>query len=322
MDNDQCSMFNVHKKMNKANKIAVLIPCLDEARTIASVVADFRAALPEATVYVYDNNSTDDTARVAAEAGAVVRHERRQGKGNVVRSMFRNIDADCYLLVDGDATYTADVARDMCRMVLDEGVDMVIADRLSSNYFDVNSRRLHGSGNRLVRWLVNSLFDSDVHDIMSGYRAMSRLFVKHYPVLSRGFEIETEMTIHALDHNFVVEQLAAPYRERPAGSTSKLNTMSDGLRVLKTIVMLFRDIRPLRFFAILSVLLLLVAVVMLVPVYVEYLHTGLVPRFPTLIVAGFIALLAMLLWVCGLILDVIASKHKQLYELLLHDVTP
>ena len=300
------------------NKIAVLIPCYNEATTIASVVQNFRCELPQADIYVYDNNSTDGTADIALQAGAIVRREPRQGKGNVVRSMFRDIDADCYLLVDGDGTYPAEMAGEMCSRVLDGQVDMLIADRLSSNYFEVNERHLHGMGNRLVRWLVNRLFHSQVHDIMSGYRAMSRSFVKHFPILSQGFEIETEMTIHALYHNFVVEQLSAPYRERPQGSQSKLNTFVDGFRVLQTIFGLFRDIRPLLFFSVIASVLIVVAFVLFLPVYLEYLDTGLVLRFPTLIVAGFISLLAIILWACGLILETISTKHKQLYELLLH----
>ena len=299
-------------------KIAVLIPCCNEASTIASVVKDFKQVLPQADIYVYDNNSTDGTADEARQAGATVDYEPRQGKGNVVRSMFRNIEADCYLLVDGDATYSPEQAGEMCRRVLEGHVDMLIADRLSSNYFEVNERQLHGMGNRLVRWLVNRLFNSHVHDIMSGYRAMSRIFVKHFPVMSQGFEIETEMTVHALYHNFVVEQMPTLYHERPVGSKSKLNTLADGYRVLRTIFLLFRDIRPLMFFSVIAAILIIMAFVMFLPVYLEYLDTGLVPRFPTLIVAGFICMLAIILWACGLILETISVKHKQLYEILLH----
>lgn len=301
-----------------AKNIAVLIPCYNEGSTIAKVVADFRTALPEATIYVYDNNSTDNTVLEAERAGAVVRYERRQGKGNVIRTMFREVEADCYLMVDGDDTYPAEHARDMCRIVLERGADMVIGDRLSSTYFDENKRPMHGVGNRLVRALINRMFHSHVKDIMTGYRAFSRLFVKHFPVLSKGFEIETEMTVHALDKNFLLEEIPVTYRDRPAGSVSKLNTLADGCRVLRTVFRLFRDYRPLAFFGWLAVLAGLLAVALFVPVAMDYWQTGLVPRFPTLIVAVVLGAAALLLWVCGLVLDAIALKHRQLYELLLN----
>lgn len=297
-------------------KIAILIPCYNEAQTIGKVVGSYKAALPEADVYVYDNNSTDGTAEAALAAGAVVRRERRQGKGNVLRSMFRDIEADCYLMVDGDDTYPASHAREMCRRVLEEGADMVLGDRLSATYFTENKRPFHNAGNRLVRYLINRIFHSDVKDIMTGYRALSRPFVKNFPVLSRGFEIETEMTMHALDKNFLIEEVAIDYRDRPAGSVSKLNTYADGVRVIGTIFQLFRDFKPLLFFSIISLFLLVVAVALFVPVFLEYLATGLVRRFPTLIVSGFIVVLSMLLWMCGLILQVMTKKHRQLYELL------
>lgn len=300
------------------DKIAVLIPCYNEAKTIAKVVADYRKALPEAVIYVYDNNSKDDTARLAEDSGAVVRHEFRQGKGNVIRSMFRQIDAECYLMIDGDDTYPSEDARRMCDLVLQKGVDMVIGDRLSSTYFTENKRPFHNLGNRLVRGLINYLFESNVKDIMTGYRAFSFDFVKHFPVLSRGFEIETEMTIHALDKNFLLEEIPVQYKDRPEGSVSKLNTYSDGAKVLMTIFRLFRDYQPLRFFTICSVILWIIALLMFVPVFVEYLQTGLVPRFPTLIVSTVIAVIALLLWVCGLILEVVNKKHRQLYEILMN----
>lgn len=299
-------------------KIAILIPCYNEEQTIATVIDDFRQQLPEADIYVYDNNSTDHTADIALAHGAIVRREPLQGKGNVMRSMFRHIQADCYLMIDGDNTYSAADAKAMCNKVLEEGADMVIADRLSTSYFDVNPRMFHNWGNRLVRALVNHLFDSHIHDIMSGYRALSPLFVKHFPILSKGFEIETEMTIFALDRNFVICEIPTIYRNRPEGSISKLNTFSDGYRVLKTIIQLFRDYRPLLFFSLLSLLLTIIASVMMIPVYLEYQATGLVPRFPTLIVSGFITLFAIVLWTCGLILEVMGKKHRQLFELLLH----
>lgn len=299
-------------------KIAVLIPCYNEASTITKVVTDFRKAIPEATVYVYDNNSKDNTAILAESAGAIVRHEYRQGKGNVIRSMFRQIDAECYLMIDGDDTYPAEDARRMCDLVLTKGVDMVIGDRLSSTYFSENKRPFHNLGNRLVRGLINYLFESNVKDIMTGYRAFSFSFVKHFPVLSKGFEIETEMTIHALDKNFLWEEIPVQYKDRPEGSSSKLNTYSDGAKVLMTIVRLFRDYQPLRFFSLWSALLWIIALLLAVPVLVEYLQTGLVPRFPTLIVSSITIVVALLLWICGLILDVVNKKHRQLYEILMN----
>ncbi len=298
------------------NKIAVLIPCYNESKTIAKVIHDYHEALPEADIYVYDNNSTDGSDCIATEAGAIVRYEHRQGKGNVIRSMFHQIDADCYLIIDGDDTYPADSARQMCREVLYGGADMVIGDRLSSTYFEENKRPFHNVGNVTVRYLINKLFHSNVRDIMTGYRAFSKDFVKTFPVLSRGFEIETEMTIHALDKNMLLKEVPVTYRDRPAGSVSKLNTYSDGIKVIFTIFRLFRDYKPLLFFSTVALLLLVVAAILFVPVFAEYLRTGLVPRYPTLIVSGFIVLLAMLMWSCGLILEVVVKKHRQLFELL------
>lgn len=300
------------------SKIAVLIPCYNESLTIEKVVKDYKKVLPEADIYVYDNNSTDGTDEIARNAGALVKYERRQGKGNVIRSMFRQIDADCYLMLDGDDTYPAESAREMCDCVLNEGVDMVIGDRLSSTYFQENKRPFHNFGNRIVRSLINKLFKSNVQDIMTGYRAFSRDFVKYFPVLSRGFEIETEMTIHALDKNFCIKEIPVAYRDRPEGSLSKLNTVVDGIRVLKTIVTLFRDYKPLLFFGICGTMAELMALIMFVPVFLEYIETGVVPRFPTLIVAIGFAMIGVLLYTCGLILEVITKKHKQLFELLMN----
>ena len=294
--------------------VAVLIPCYNEASTIASVVRSFHAVLPDATIYVYDNNSTDGTGSAAAEAGAVVRKEPRQGKGNVLRSMFRDIEADCYVLVDGDDTYPAEASAEMVRRVLEDHADMVIGDRLSSTYASENKRRFHSVGNNLVRLLVNRLFKGDIADIMTGYRAFSRLFVKTFPVLSRGFEIETEMTIHALDKNFIVTSIPVAYRDRPAGSLSKLNTFSDGIRVLRTIVRMLKDYKPRFFFFSLACLLWLCSFLLFVPVFVEYCKTGLVPRFPTLIVSGVAATFGLLFFVCGLILDTVVQKHREQFE--------
>ena len=297
-------------------KTAVLIPCYNEATSIEKVINDFKQQLPDATIYVYDNNSTDNTADIARRAGAVVKHEFRQGKGNVVRSMFRDIDADCYLMVDGDDTYPAENAKEMCQLV-EEGADMVIGDRLSSTYFTENKRPFHNDGNRLVRFLINKIFINNIHDIMTGYRALSHTFVKNFPIISRNFEIETEMTIHALDKNFLIRELKINYRDRQEGSVSKLNTYLDGMKVVSTIFMMFRDYRPLKFFTIISALLLLIAIAMFVPVFIEYMQTGLVPRFPTLIVSGFIGIASLLTFFCGVVLEVITKKHKQLDELML-----
>ena len=300
------------------DKIAVLIPCYNEAATIEKVVRDFRAALPEATVYVYDNNSTDGSGDLARSAGAVVRRERRQGKGNVIRTMFRDIEARCYLMVDGDDTYPAEQARQLTDAVLLEGADMAVGDRLSSTYFTQNKRPFHNLGNVLVRGLVNRFFHGHIVDIMTGYRAFSRLFVKSFPVLSKGFEIETEMSIHALDKNFRLVNVPVDYRDRPAGSHSKLNTYSDGARVLMTVFRLVKDYKPLAFFSAVSLLLILFAGVLFVPVFLEYLATGLVERFPTLIVAGFLAVGGLLTLCCGLILDTVIKKERQDFELWLN----
>lgn len=302
------------------DKIAVLIPCYNESLTIEKVVSDYKEALPEATIYVYDNNSSDHTDELARKAGAKVVYEYRQGKGNVIRSMFRDIDAECYLMIDGDDTYPAENAREMVDLVLNKGVDMVIGDRLSSTYFTENKRPFHNMGNRIVRGLINHLFHSNVKDIMTGYRAFSRLFVKSFPVFSKGFEIETEMTIHALDKNFLLEEIPVTYRDRPEGSESKLNTVSDGMKVLKTIASLFRDYKPLLFFSCASIICLLLGIGFFVPVFVSYIHTGLVEKIPTIIVSGVVFTVGILLWICGLILDVVVKKHRQLYEIELNQL--
>lgn len=300
------------------DKIAVLIPCYNEAATIGKVVRDFREVLPEAVIYVYDNNSTDQTAAIAREAGAVVRREHRQGKGNVIRTMFRDVDAQCYLMVDGDDTYPAEYARQMADAVLLDHADMVVGDRLSSTYFTENKRPFHNVGNVLVRKLVNWFFHGQIVDIMTGYRAFSRLFVKSYPTLSRGFEIETEMSIHALDKNFYLVNVPVDYRDRPEGSQSKLNTYSDGAKVLMTIFRLVKDYKPLAFFTTVAAILTVIAAVLFVPVFWEYLETGLVARFPTLIVAGFVFLGGLLTFCCGLILDTVIKKDRQNFELWLN----
>ena len=302
----------------KDKKIAVLIPCYNESMTIEKVVKDYKKALPNADIYVYDNNSTDGTDKIAKKAGAIVRYEYRQGKGNVIRTMFREIDADCYLMIDGDDTYPSENAKEMCDLVLSGRADMVIGDRLSSTYFSENKRPFHNFGNRIVRFLINFLFKNKVKDIMTGYRAFSKEFVKGFPVLSKGFEIETEMTIHAVDKNFKLVEVPVDYRDRPEGSVSKLNTYSDGIKVIRMIATLFKEYKPFYFFGLFALLFLILALIFGIPVVVEYFKIGLVPRFPTLIVASIFLVLSMLFWITGIILEVIVKKHKQLYELYLN----
>lgn len=295
-------------------KIAILIPCYNESKTIEKVVTDWKRELPEAVIYVYDNNSTDNTAELARKAGAVVRHEYQQGKGNVVRRMFREIDAQCYIMIDGDDTYPAEYGRHMAELVLNKEADMVVGDRLSSTYFEENKRPFHNFGNSLVRKAINQLFRTNIRDIMTGYRAFSYLFVKSFPVLSKGFEIETEMSIHAVEKNMRIENVIIEYRDRPEGSESKLNTYSDGIKVLRTIFRLYKNYRPLGFFGGIAAILILVSVAMFILILIKFIHTGLVPNFPTLIVSGFIAITAILSWFSGLILATIVEKDRQQFE--------
>lgn len=302
------------------DRIAVLVPCYNESATIAKVVQDYRRVLPEAVVYVYDNNSTDCTDEIAREAGAIVCYEHQQGKGNVVRRMFQEIDAECYIMVDGDDTYPAEDAPAMAEKVLNEGVDMVVGDRLSSTYFTENKRPFHNFGNSLVRGSINRMFKSDIRDIMTGYRAMSYRFVKSFPVVSEGFEIETEMTIHAIDKNMSMANHVITYRDRPEGSESKLNTVSDGLKVLNKIFHLYCDYRPFQFFGITALLLTIIGLVMFVPVLREYALTGMVPRFPTLITAGFIMIAAVISFFTGLILSTIKHKERREFEFRLQEI--
>lgn len=296
------------------DKIAVLIPCYNEEKTIAKVVADAKAALPEAVIYVYDNNSTDRTVELAGEAGAVVRYEYMQGKGNVIRRMFREIEARCYIMVDGDDTYPMEFAQEMVDKVLYHNADMVVGDRLSSTYFEENKRPFHNFGNSLVRSSINHLFDCDVKDIMTGFRAFSYGFVKTFPVLSKGFEIETEMTIHAVYNQLQIDNVIVEYRDRPEGSVSKLNTYSDGLKVLKTIVRLYKDYKPLGFFSLLALFLTILSALFFVPVLAEYFSTGLVLKFPTLIVCGFVVLAAIQSFFAGLMLSNMAQKNRRDFE--------
>ncbi|MBR3468500.1 MAG: glycosyltransferase [Lachnospiraceae bacterium] len=302
------------------DQIAVLIPCYNEEKTIGKVIDDLKAVLPNAVIYVYDNNSTDKTAAIAQEHGAVLRQEYQQGKGNVIRRMFREIDALAYLLVDGDDTYPAESAPEMVKLVLEKNIDMVIGDRLSSTYYSENKRPFHNFGNSFVRRSINTLFHSDVKDIMTGYRAFSYLFVKSFPVLSKGFEIETEMTIHCLDKNMSMANVVIEYRDRPDGSVSKLNTVSDGLKVIRIILSLYKNYRPLAFFGFFAAVLALISVIGMIPILIEYLETGLVPRFPTLITCGFIMVAALLSFFGGLQLQTIRQQNKQDFEYRLLDI--
>ncbi len=314
-------MLEWHEGRNRIlNRIAVLIPCYNESQTIAKVVRDYKEALPEAVIYVYDNNSTDDSAAIAKEAGAVVRHEYKQGKGNVMRRMFMEIDADCYLMVDGDDTYPADNAREMINAVLDRKADMVIGDRLSSTYFTENKRLFHNFGNSIVKKSINVLFHSDITDIMTGYRAFSYRFVKTFPVLSEGFEIETEMTIHAIDKNMEIENVVVQYRDRPEGSESKLDTVGDGIRVLFTIINFYRIYKPLQFFAGMALLLDIIAFIFFAPVFADFLRTHTVSKIPTLVVCGFVFLASIQSFFSGMILNSLKQKERQDFEIKLHQV--
>lgn len=303
------------------DKIAVLIPCYNEEKTIKKVINDYQRCLPEAMIYVYDNNSTDNTVAIAEAEGAIVRHEYQQGKGNVIRRMFREIDAESYIMVDGDDTYPAEFAREMVDKVLERKVDMVVGDRLSSTYFTENKRPFHNFGNTIVRKSINVLFKTDIKDIMTGYRAFSYQFVKTFPVLSKGFEIETEMSIHAVDKNMLVENVIITYRDRPEGSESKLNTYSDGFKVLKTIQRLYRDYQPLKYFSMVSLLLVLVAAAFFIPICVSFAKTKVVTKIPTLIVCGFVVLAAIVSFFSGLILQTIQTKNKQDFEMELHRIS-
>ena len=302
------------------DRIAVLIPCYNESKTIRKVVTDFKKVLPEAVVYVYDNNSTDHTDEIAREAGAVVRYEYQQGKGNVIRRMFREIDAECYIMADGDDTYPAEFAPEMAEKVLNKKVDMVVGDRLSSTYFTENKRPFHNFGNSLVRKAINVMFKTEIKDIMTGYRAFSYQFVKSFPVLSKGFEIETEMSIHAVDNNMWLDNVIIEYRDRPEGSESKLNTYSDGFKVLKTIGRLFKNYKPLSFFGTISAILMVLALIFFIPVFSTYLKIGQVPNFPTLIVCGFAVLAAIQSLFSGMILQNIVQKNRQDFEMELHRI--
>lgn len=302
------------------DKIAILIPCYNEEKTIEKVIRDFQINLPEAKIYVYNNNSTDRTAELAEKAGAIVRNEYMQGKGNVVRRMFREVNAECYIMTDGDDTYPAGYATEMAELVLKKNADMVVGDRLSATYFSENKRPFHNFGNDLVRKSINILFNNDIKDIMTGYRAFSYEFVKTFPILSEGFEIETEMSIHAVDKNMYVENVVINYRDRPEGSVSKLNTYSDGIKVLRTIIRLYRTYKPMRFFGAIAALLAVLSVVFSMPVIMTYFRTGLVPQFPTLIVCGFTMIAAIQSFFAGMQLHTSVQKNRQDFEMNLQQV--
>jgi glycosyltransferase involved in cell wall biosynthesis len=295
-------------------KTAVLIPCYNEELTIKKVILDFKKALPEADIYVYDNNSTDNSYEIAKNTGAIVKREYRQGKGNVVRSMFRDIDADCYILVDGDDTYPAEASKEIEELILSKKADMVIGDRLSSTYFTENKRRFHNSGNKLVRKLINVIFNSNISDIMTGMRGFSYEFVKSFPVASKEFEIETEMTIFALNHNFLIKEVPIDYRDRMDGSESKLNTFSDGYKVISLLFGLFRDIRPLFFFSLVTLVLLIIAAMYFFPVLIDFYRTGFVEKVPTLITVGVVAIVAVIIFFTGVVLHVIRKQHDENFE--------
>ena len=295
-------------------KTAVLIPCYNEELTIKKVILDFKKALPKADIYVYDNNSTDNSYEIAKDTGAIVKREYRQGKGNVVRSMFRDIDADCYILVDGDDTYPAEASKEIEELILSKKADMVIGDRLSSTYFEENKRRFHNSGNKLVRKLINTIFNSDISDIMTGMRGFSYEFVKSFPISSKEFEIETEMTIFALNHNFLIKELPIEYRDRMDGSESKLNTFSDGYKVISLLFGLFRDIRPLFFFSLVTLVLLIIAGLYFFPILIDFYRTGFVEKVPTLITVGVVAIVAVIIFLTGVVLHVIRKQHDENFE--------
>lgn len=307
---------------HRNNKIAVLIPCYNEEVTIHKVVSDFKRELPEADIYVYDNNSSDDTSKLAKDAGAIVRFEPRQGKGNVVRQMFRDIDADCYLMVDGDDTYPAESARELCEPILNGEADMTVGDRLSNGtYAEENKRAFHGFGNDLVRAMIKWTYGYSFDDVMTGYRAFSRPFVKTFPVMSEGFQIETEISIHAVDRRWRIKDVPIIYRDRPEGSISKLNTIGDGMKVMIAIASLFKNYRPLKFFSLAALVLAVIGMLLGIPVIVEFFETGLVPRLPTALLATAFMFLCGLSFASGLVLDNLAKTERKQWELEVYKIS-
>lgn len=307
---------------HRNNKIAVLIPCYNEEVTIHKVVSDFKRELPEADIYVYDNNSSDDTSKLAKDSGAIVRFEPRQGKGNVVRQMFRDIDADCYLMVDGDDTYPAESARELCEPILNGEADMTVGDRLSNGtYAEENKRAFHGFGNDLVRAMIKWIYGYSFDDVMTGYRAFSRPFVKTFPVMSEGFQIETEISIHAVDRRWRIKDVPIIYRDRPEGSVSKLNTIGDGMKVMIAIASLFKNYRPLKFFSLAALVLAVIGLLLGIPVIVEFFETGLVPRLPTALLATAFMFLCGLSFATGLVLDNLAKTERKQWELEVYKIS-
>lgn len=297
-------------------KIAVLIPCYNEELTIEKVVKDFKRELPEADIYVYDNNSKDKTAEIAKKAGAIVRREYRQGKGNVVRTMFREIDADIYVMVDGDDTYPAEFVHKLIEPVKNDEVDMAIGDRLSNGTYQQEIKKnFHEFGNNLVRGSINVLFNNKLKDIMTGYRVFNKMFVKNMPVMSPKFELETEMTLFALDKKFRIKEIPIVFRERPEGSESKINTVSDGMKVIKTIIKMFKDHQPLKFFTIIAVVLFIIGIIIGIPVLVEFFNTHYITKVPSAILATGIMTLSVIVGQCGVILHTIVKQHRENYEL-------
>jgi glycosyltransferase involved in cell wall biosynthesis len=293
---------------------AILIPCYNEEKSIEKVINDFKREMPHADIYVYDNNSTDNSVKLAKEAGAIVIHEYKQGKGNVVRSMFRDIDADCYIMVDADNTYPAEYGKKLEEMILSGEADMVTGDRLSSTYFRENKRRFHNSGNKLVKKFINLIFNSDLKDIMTGMRGFNYNFVKSFPISSKEFEIETEMTIFALNHNFIIKEIAIDYKDREEGSFSKLNTYKDGYKVINLIFALFRDTRPLFYFSIITLILFIIAIIYFIPILLTFIQTGYVEKIPTLIIIATIVIVGIIIFLTGVILHVMKKQHMQNFE--------
>ena len=303
-------------------KIAVLIPCYNEELTIEKVIKDFRKELPNADIYVYNNNSKDKTKEIAIANGAIVVDEYKQGKGNVVRSQFRDIDADIYVMVDGDDTYPAEFVHELIKPIKNHEADMTIGDRLSNGtYQKENKRHFHEFGNNLVRKSINVLFNTKLKDIMTGYRVFNKVFVKNMPVMSPKFEIETEMSLHALDKKFIIEEIPIVYRDRPEGSVSKLNTVSDGMKVIKTIIKMFKDFKPRQFFWVIALIFVIIGLIVGIPVIVEFAKTGYITKVPSAILATGIMTIALIIGQCGVILDTVVKQNRENYELQLSRFT-
>lgn len=297
-------------------KIAILIPCYNEEITVAKVITDFKKELPDALIYVYNNNSTDNTLQIAYENGAIVKNEYRQGKGNVVRNMFRDIDADVYVLVDGDNTYPANMVHQLIKPILMETADMVVGDRISNGTYKKQNKRLfHDFGNGMVRNTINRLFKTNLKDVMSGYRAFSRTFVKNIPILSKGFEVETEMTLHALDKRFIIKEIPIEYKDRPNKSKSKLNTFTDGYKVIKTIIKMLKDYKPLKFFLSIAIIFFVLGLIIGIPVIYEYILTRYITKVPSAVLSTGLMIFSVIIAQCGVILDTVVKDDKEKYEI-------